>query len=389
MSYGADPFGGTPFGALGGPGLYSYDLTTGFVPAAVLVAHRVVSLVAAWAPAAQIAQVRRIVSPVEGVQFEGASASTHHGLEQLSADSSFVDVLSVVYRIIVTDGLDFEAVGESSRRQIIAAVDQLVATGTVTSRHAAVELVTAALTLQDMATRGWRIEQSSEVAFQSTLVQTLRRVEALVSAIVYADVLSSGARFTLVLADGVQFDAAATSTARMFELLTSSLAFGATLRIGNEEFVAWMVNTEGANAASRYDNFGFNSFAEFDGHYYGAMVDGLYALEGSDDAGADIKAQLLGGLTTFGTRAKKRLPMGYVHCTTDGALLVQVIAFNDANQKEVFWYELDERGTGVGRVEPDGGIESVHYGWRLLNVDGADFSIDSIGFVPLALNRRV
>ena len=44
-----------------------------------------------------------------------------------------------------------------------------------------------------------------------------------------------------------------------------------------------------------------NSFVEIDGKYYGASSDGLYLLEGSDDAGAPIDASFGFGQLDFGT----------------------------------------------------------------------------------------
>ena len=41
---------------------------------------------------------------------------------------------------------------------------------------------------------------------------------------------------------------------------------------------------------SEYVNYGFNSFAEIDGQMFGANENGLYLLDGSDDAGTNIVA---------------------------------------------------------------------------------------------------
>ena len=84
-----------------------------------------------------------------------------------------------------------------------------------------------------------------------------------------------------------------------------------------------LVLTGARSEVSVYSNFKFNSYAKYGGKYYGATQDGIFLLEGDDDAGIQIHTGAKIGPTNFGTDREKRLRP--VKCGGDcGEALVRV-----------------------------------------------------------------
>lgn len=149
----------------------------------------------------------------------------------------------------------------------------------------------------------------------------------------------------------------------------------------------WAVNDDKNNASTRYANFDFNSFAVFKGRAYGVRSDGLYLLEGDDDAGMPITASMHFGKVKFGSSAMKRLGAVYVGAASDGALYLKVTT----KAQGTFLYKArsSDPDMKTQRFDVGRGFFDSYYEFELFNAEGADFSLDSIEFVPVPTGRRV
>jgi len=70
-------------------------------------------------------------------------------------------------------------------------------------------------------------------------------------------------------------------------LVTERLFLQAAAFPGSETWECWVLNT-GAMQPSVYSGFNFNSYGDLDGQSFGAREEGIFLLEGDDDAGTDI-----------------------------------------------------------------------------------------------------
>lgn len=147
----------------------------------------------------------------------------------------------------------------------------------------------------------------------------------------------------------------------------------------------WVVNAETA-ASSRYEQYQFNSFAQIGGEYFGCRADGVYQLDGDDDAGEPVQAMVGFGKQSFGTAAKKRVPTAYVGVSSGGKLYLKVlvegaeylyVARGDSEQ-------LREQRFDIGR-----GLSATYFEFELYNEGGADFELDTVEFVVIPLGRRI
>jgi hypothetical protein len=150
-------------------------------------------------------------------------------------------------------------------------------------------------------------------------------------------------------------------------------------------FPAWALNYE-TNAPSRYDSLPANSMCRFNGKTYMACAAGIYEIGADDDAGRPIHASATVAQTNFGSTKNKRIPYVYVGMRSAGAMQLKAIANNQSDR----YYALNAIGGAVrgSRADIGKGLEGQYWQFRVDNVDGADFELDSIEFKPSVLSRH-
>ena len=172
----------------------------------------------------------------------------------------------------------------------------------------------------------------------------------------------------------------------MDAVMRTTLTVGATVPVFSADgTMCWVLNAE-TGASSRYENYGYNSYCKHDGRYYGCRADGVYLLEGDDDAGLPIQAMVDLGRTDFGTRALKSVPTAYIGVSSTGAMVLKVIV-----EGATYHYTARDSSPHAQqqRIDLGRGLRANYYTFQLFNSDGADFALDSIEFVPLASTRRI
>lgn len=153
----------------------------------------------------------------------------------------------------------------------------------------------------------------------------------------------------------------------------------------------WVLNTEGEQPISEYDNYNFNSLTYYQGQLYGTDDTGLYTLSGADDAGSAITAELSSLMLDFGTSRQKRMRSAYLGYTSDDQLVLKVRSVSDGQLYERWYTACPATATAPreGRINVGLGMRSRYWQFELTNVNGCDFEIDQLELYPLVLTRRV
>lgn len=152
--------------------------------------------------------------------------------------------------------------------------------------------------------------------------------------------------------------------------------------------LAWVLSTE-TGGAFAYDNFGFDSIAEYNGVLYATSPMGIYELSGETDDGRDVSAQLKTGFLDFDQDQSKRLSdlyAGYI----GGRLQVEVETYE--GPQDVYTYDMEEREADAprnNRIIVGKGLVSRYWRFTFKNVDGADFQIYDLSAVVGVSNRRL
>ena len=144
------------------------------------------------------------------------------------------------------------------------------------------------------------------------------------------------------------------------------------------------VNLNGYGSTT-YSNYPFNSFARIGDRYYGAKLDVLFELGGTDDAGTQIDAAICPGKLDFGTPQQKTVSEVFIGAASESALLLKVAGpageFSYAAQS--FSAELRQHRFKLGKGLKTNYLIPVFY-----NQDGADFEIDTLEFEVADLSRK-
>jgi len=203
--------------------------------------------------------------------------------------------------------------------------------------------------------------------------------------------LSHSAVLHAILTDTAQFSDTATEYLAIRKALTDGAQFGLTIYTGQDTYTAWVMTAE-TRAMRRYLNYPFNSFAELGGHICGAGPDGVFLLEGDDDAGTQIRAAVRTGLMDFGIRQLKRMDRAYLGYASDGTLCLRVINTSETGAKMECTYKMVQTTADAPReqrIKIGRGLESVYWQFELTNDLGSDFELHDMTLLPVVLSRRV
>ena len=236
-----------------------------------------------------------------------------------------------------------------------------------------------------------------ELLHLTTNLQLIRWIETIAEQLNLTDL--SAAHVGLIASVLEQLNAQDSFLARqvLHAVLVGALAIDAIERVSGATALneTWAVNTEkgpgargqaGANASTRYLNYEFNSLTNFRGSAYGARADGIYLLEGDDDAGQPIRASMNFGKTNFGTSAKKRVAAAYLGVLSSGKLVMKV-----TREGESFLYTARSSADELKmqRFDFGKGLMGNYFEFELFNGPGESFELDTVEFLPVPLARRI
>jgi len=129
-------------------------------------------------------------------------------------------------------------------------------------------------------------------------------------------------------------------------------------------------------AVTQYLNYGFNSFANVNGIFYGARDDGIWKLEGAKDNGIQINSRILTGVFDFWVNGKKKAREVWMTFRGDGRMILEVMISEKDIWEDEFDYFLDSIEEAKSTIAK--GIKERFLAFGIKNKDGSDFEIDSV-----------
>lgn len=156
----------------------------------------------------------------------------------------------------------------------------------------------------------------------------------------------------------------------------------------SDPYDVWSVNAE-TFAASRYQNFQFNSFCRIANRYFAANANGLFELTGYTDPNErEIDAFIRTGRLDFGTSRLKRIPRVYLSGESDG-YLVFCVQKQDGQVRRYHTKTRLRRFPSFARADPAKGLEMHWWQFEVRNEIGQDFELETVDTKPTILQRRV
>jgi hypothetical protein len=222
---------------------------------------------------------------------------------------------------------------------------------------------------------------SSGVATDAYVVQVTATGSDLESAALAADA------WVITQIDTISFD----STAKAYDQMGLGTVLGSLGQIADGSAV-WVLNVD-TKASTRYESFPYTSLATHAGRLFGTKADGVYLLEGADDAGTPIQSSFATGQLDFADEhdltkagALKRVVAAYLGVASDKSMYLKIVA----NGQEFLYVARASSPTLMQqRVDPGRGLRANYYSFEVFNAQGSDFDLDSLDFVAIKLPRRI
>ena len=314
-------------------------------------------------------------------------------LDRVTENAAFGDVVHYLWAFLTRELVALADAGVTHGEYLTELADALALHAGGGALVDAQQAVVEAVAFGGSHAWAWPVAVSERVALgdaQRALIEAWHRVLDTVQ--VAATTGHSIITFAALVREGVALTDNVAALAEMLDTLREGMALKVSVAVDDGVYVGWVFHA-GPNAYTSYTNVPFNSVATMpDGRTYAALPDGIYRLEGDDDAGEPIEARIRSGLEAFGTQRMKRLPMMYVGYRTSGDMVLKVVSTSMEGAAREDWYRLERRPADAvreSRVKIGRGLKSAYFGFELVNVDGADFELDSIEFFPVVLERRV
>lgn len=152
----------------------------------------------------------------------------------------------------------------------------------------------------------------------------------------------------------------------------------------NNTITTWAINTR-TSAITEYQNFSFVSYAQIGNKYIGASSSGLYELNGIDDAGTPIPASFASGMLQLGDSHFTSFQTAYLGTGQPGEFFLKLTTGTGVS----YTYRVSAQPMRTTRVNIGKGIRTRYLKYELYTVDGHDFDLDNIEFVPIVSKRRV
>lgn len=148
-------------------------------------------------------------------------------------------------------------------------------------------------------------------------------------------------------------------------------------------FTTWAMNTRTA-AVTEYSNYEFTGFAQMGNKYLGTSATGLYELNGDDDDGDAIVADIKSGFAQFAGTKHTLFKSIYLGVRGDGDFVFRVVS----GEGQTYDYAVATRDMRSTKVHLGKGLRARYFSFELIS-EGQDFDLDTIEFVPLVAQRRV
>jgi len=373
MSYGASSYGAVSYGGTGGPNNFQMAITEGVVASSPLAA-----LVTAM--------LTEIIAVPTLLQSQWASHNA------LSDSAHATTALTVAFSVTITDAVTGNATLNLTYGHIAAMIDGVLASPNCQSSLQAKNAVIETLFVADRLTRDFPTSVTEAAALHDALQSTLATLVLVTEDATAISLVEASANLTILVSETAEVTDDVATMLAMNEHVTEGVIAVLSFALNGDVFTGVVLNTETA-AVSEYTNFPFNSFAEnFGGHDFGIADDGIYILEGPDDAGTPTDSFIRTGLMRIANGHKARIPTAYFGYSATGALVLKVITTQPDGNKTENWYQLEQRNANAprsNRVKIGRGLASVYWGFELHSVNGSSFDLDTIQLFPMALDRRI
>lgn len=297
---------------------------------------------------------------------------------------------NVVHVLTLMSAAGLSGAADISHAKVLAFTAELEFGSAYAASATFVADLATAMVMRSFETYGWDFDAVDDLtlsaAFEHRYQTLLEAVSQMQAAAAHNTQLAMGMAFIAAADVSSEHDTQANFHLNLFDGAAGQVVF----RIGEDIYRGWVFSTEAA-AFTEYTNYPFNSFFTFNGKPYGVADDGIYLLEGEDDAGDPIEAAFKTKMTTMRERSIKDARGLYLGYTSDGQLVCKVTTTRNGVRRED-WFKAQYSGDPdfrTNRMKIPRGLRSTYWQFEVANVDGADFEIEDVTIMYEVLSRRI
>lgn len=300
--------------------------------------------------------------------------------------AQFQQSMVAAYAGAIFDTTSFSEVINAARGQLLQETMKLADTpqGAATYGLALLEN----FKLQDQLFKFFNGMLSDAIQFSEDVLAKYRPTAAVADGVVISSSANPILMIGMELDDKVQFS----QTEVLHAIFNGVLADGLNVRALQVEpdgtLTTWAINTRNS-AVTEYQNWDFNSFAQFGNHYLGASEKGLFLLDGPRDVTDNIPTHVKSGSMSTGSKFttlfSAYLGMSLVDDDAKQDFFLKMVAGD--GREYVYAVKPNPEGMTT-KVNMGKGLRSRYFSFELIST-GADWDLDSIEFIPIVSKRRV
>lgn len=212
---------------------------------------------------------------------------------------------------------------------------------------------------------------------------------SLIERVSASDVIAPWMVYSVVLKDTTDADDVAVPNF-VYSMNLIEYVYASEFASPDDSVTTWAINTR-TNAVSQYSNFAFNSFASIGRKYLAADQSGLYELNGARDLEVNVVGKIEGGY--FEPADGKLAGFKGVYIAVagqgNGAGATWMLKLEAGDGREYLYQRVSNPTLMVTKFDIGKGLRATYFAWKLIAIDGQDFDIDSITFIPMASGRRI
>jgi len=323
----------------------------------------------------------RITTIIDAIRTSEICTPTGVFRESVIDPIAIADAIGVAFPSAISDSIAFQ---DTVKAAVALLILERLALGEVSKSDAKFSMALVdAIYNSDSLARFLDGAISDTWSFAETVAPAWRLPRAVTDLFNVTDAAAGKMLVRITAVDGIELTAEAAARWIFAPTVTDNVEITIGYIAPDGDFTTWAVNTR-TGAVTEYQNFTFNSFAQFGHKYLGTSSSGLYELDGNTDAGSDIIAQIKSGYAQFGGSKYSSFKAAYLGMRGNGDIIFKL----DTGDGKSYTYQTVIQDMQSTKVRLGKGLRARYFAFELIST-GQDFDLDTIEFIPLVAQRRV
>ena len=295
-------------------------------------------------------------------------------------------LVSLALAALVEEGIQVHEAHTASLQVYAQILDSLQVSHSHLTSAQMYSLVASGMALTDIIGIGASVEVLEDTfAMGDALSKSFSSHISLLEDLALADTSGDFLKVTVACSESLTLSDMLDSAASLRSALEDGMQFIISGADGGEAYIG-IVMTPDTYAITEYDNYAFNSSANFRGEYLLAARTGLYLMGGDLDNGEFITSKIKTASMDFESSNLKQVPTMYLGVTSDASVILQVTT--DGEDSAFYQLDLNSHNLSTQVIDIGKGLRGRYWQFNLETKDNSTFDLDSIELFPVVWGRK-